>query len=693
MKGSVWVLSQNERGVFAGGESGVWFTDGTRMVQISKAQCSGMLLVPEKKWLIVAGNAGVRFYNSETFTLLLDLPEVMLDAYGIACQTTSENACEIWLGSKTQGVSQIIVTDDLKYQVDFYMGMEDGLPNDWVCAFQAKNKVLFGTSLGMLRFISSSEISELTHDTTAVRGYFDITDFPKGSSGQSVTSFVYNDALSFAALDNFVYQIDLKDSTMNNSFFKTLQLGRFNVIYKQQQNIWIGGDDGLALYDARKASTIQKMSPEMGIRRITVGKDSVIWSGDIPYSGKEIVLPFTQNSLRIDLFSLFSDNGFRLRYSWKLEGMSDEFSDWSNDHIITFSHLREGSYVLHVKAVTPGDQETDETLLYFQILPPWYRSWWAYVIYGIGLIFFIYILILLNTRRLKEKNRKLEEIVKIRTQEVVAQKHEIEIQKETILEILNDLNASITYAQRIQEAILPSKELLKHCFPEHFILYKPRNVVSGDYYWASQVGDWTVITVADCTGHGVPGAFMSMLGISFLNEIVRKKEVTAPDKILNALRDAVIEALRQSLTEGKQKDGMDISLCAINIKTMQCLWAGANNSLYIIRNAANSQLVEFKADKMPIGIHVKMYPFTCHEVKLESGDCLYMTSDGYPDQFGGEKGKKFMSKNLKELLTENAALPMESQKAALEKALDEWMNGHEEKHAQVDDITIMGIRV
>lgn len=304
---------------------------------------------------------------------------------------------------------------------------------------------------------------------------------------------------------------------------------------------------------------------------------------------------------------------------------------------------------------------------------------------------------------IEEKNEELNqqnEEISAQRDEIEAQRDKVIEQKEIIEEIHKGISQSIDYAKRIQTSILPDVKIFKQYFNEHFVLFKPRDVVSGDFYWATQVDDWIVVTVADCTGHGVPGAFMSMLGISYLNEIVRKKEVVNAALVLNHLRTSVIDALKQS-GEGSQKDGMDMSILAINIANSRAFWAGANNPIWIIReqNMYNDiedkkdLIEEIKPDRMPVAVHVFMDDFTNHEIKLNKGDKIYLFSDGYPDQFGGKKGRKFMHENLKRLIAETSILPMNQQHETLEKALNEWINWNGEKYKQVDDITILGIKI
>ncbi len=264
---------------------------------------------------------------------------------------------------------------------------------------------------------------------------------------------------------------------------------------------------------------------------------------------------------------------------------------------------------------------------------------------------------------------------------------ELEKKNQLITEQTQEIKDSIQYASRIQNALLPPEIYMYKLLPEQFLIYRPRDIVSGDYYWMTKKGDRIITIIADCTGHGVPGAFMSMLGIAFLNEIVSKHEDLSADFVLNELRAKVIESLHQTGREGESQDGMDVSLFILNRKTLHLEYAGANNPVVIYRNG---EIIELKADKMPIGIHTRSdKPFSRKELKLEENDMLYAFSDGYPDQFGGPKGKKFMIKKFKALLGQVYRLQPSEQKAVLEKTLDEWM----ENTTQIDDILVMGVRV
>jgi serine phosphatase RsbU (regulator of sigma subunit) len=260
----------------------------------------------------------------------------------------------------------------------------------------------------------------------------------------------------------------------------------------------------------------------------------------------------------------------------------------------------------------------------------------------------------------------------------------ITIQKSIVEEKQREITDSISYALRIQNALLPPQKLVKQYLKNSFILYKPKDIVAGDFYWMELINDKILFAACDCTGHGVPGAMVSIVCHNALNRAVREFGLSEPAAILDKTTEIVIENFAKS--EENIKDGMDISLCAYNIKTNQLEWSGANNSLWIIQNG---HLLETKADKQPIGVNENNKPFTNHLFTLNTGDTIYLFTDGFADQFGGEKGKKFMSKNLRELLAVNAHLPMQEQKKLLDKAFTEWIGNIE----QIDDVTLIGVRV
>lgn len=278
-------------------------------------------------------------------------------------------------------------------------------------------------------------------------------------------------------------------------------------------------------------------------------------------------------------------------------------------------------------------------------------------------------------------------------------------QKETLERQKNKIDDSIRYAHFIQSAVLPDLDiaLVSRAMgtQSYFIMFRPKDVVSGDFYWATRIDDWQIVTIADCTGHGVPGAFMSMLGISFLNEIVLTGDIIDPAKILSKLRSYIIGALNQKDEWGSQRDGMDMSIISLNTKTKKCFWAGANSPLWVVR--ANQikkdpdllpQVEEYKPNPIPVSVHAFMGEFTNHEIQLNAGDRLYMFSDGYSDQFGGPNGKKFnMHKAFRKLISQTSILPIKEQGKALESTFDKWVSPGNTNYEQIDDVTVLGMMV
>ncbi len=289
---------------------------------------------------------------------------------------------------------------------------------------------------------------------------------------------------------------------------------------------------------------------------------------------------------------------------------------------------------------------------------------------------------------LAENERMLEEKVRLRTAEVVQQKEEIEQQKLQIEEYYAQVTDSINYAKRIQDAILPPERLTKELLPNSFILFKPKDIVSGDFYWVEKANNKVFFAAVDCTGHGVPGAFMSIVGHSNLKNALHKTNGSSPAMVLDELNRGVSETLHQKEEGSSSKDGMDIACCALNYETLELEYAGAFNPLYLLRDG---EIEQIKANKFPIGSFLdgRDDQFTNNKIQLQMGDVLYVFSDGYADQFGGAKAKKMMYRRFRDLLISIQHLSMDEQCKELDNFLLSWMGDEE----QVDDIIVMGVKV
>lgn len=361
------------------------------------------------------------------------------------------------------------------------------------------------------------------------------------------------------------------------------------------------------------------------------------------------------------------------RYQYYIPKIMPGWSAWSNEKSYSKGIPSSGDYTLLVRAMDIWGEVGEPVSVLFTIKAPFTKTSMFYILILTVIFIIIFLVVNFREKQLQEKNRVLEEKVRERTAEIEAQKEEI--------------TSSIEYASRIQMAMLPVSSLFNESFSDFFIIYKPRDIVSGDFYWIGEDEKHIFLTVADCTGHGVPGAFMSALGISILNEIVTHNDDLQANVILNQLREKIKNSLHQTGKEGEAADGMDISLCVLRKNRKSLQFSGAYNPLFFCNNG---DLKEFKADRMPIGIHYgDEASFTNHEIGVRKGDVVYLMSDGITDQFGGADGTKFKKAQLKNILSEIHTKPMADQKRIIESEFLKWKG----KNEQVDDITIIGVRI
>jgi serine phosphatase RsbU (regulator of sigma subunit) len=466
--------------------------------------------------------------------------------------------------------------------------------------------------------------------------------------------------------------------------------------------VWFGTKNGLVRYDPG-IETVPSRLPETTISGVRLFFEKVDWQARKVNTRKWTGLPETlvlshkENHVTFDVTGFFYSNPGDLVFSYFLEPQSKEWTPYSAEREIQLQSLSPGHYTIKVKARNKYAMVGNTAEYSFVIKPPFYRTKGFMISASLIIILSILAFFRIRERKLVEEKIKLEKIVQERTREVVEQKDEIARQRDVVTSQKKEITDSIYYAERIQKAVLPDYKVLSNIFSDYFIILRPKDIVSGDFYWMSQKNDQIVFTAADCTGHGVPGAFMSMLGVSFLNKIVNELGVTRPDAILNSLRENIIGALRQKGVEEDAKDGMDISLCAIDTGSRKLYFSGANNPLYLIKKENGCpQFVEVRGDSMPVGFYTEMSSFTLHELQLNPGDTLYLFSDGFLDQFGGPDGKKFMKTRFRQMLLENQDKDMMSQKTIYVKILEDWMNHPSEKRhhdGQIDDIILLGVRV
>ena len=457
---------------------------------------------------------------------------------------------------------------------------------------------------------------------------------------------------------------------------------------------WYFGGEGIIRYDFSNHHSQQK-NYKVNIRQVALNTDSVIDYGSTSLDTK-FVFDFKNNATSFVFSAATYSNEEEVYYQYFLEGNDEGWSEWTTQNNKEYNFLHEGKYVFKVRAKNVYNQISEQDQFSFEILPPWYRETWAYIVYAFLILLLIYVIIRIATYRLQKSKKQLELVVKERTKDIVKEKEKVEEQKLLIENVHAELSErnkdvmdSIKYAKRIQSSILPPIEKIKNEFEESFVLYKPRDIVSGDFYWYEKIGDFFIAACADCTGHGVPGAFMSMIGATLLNKIVEKENISHCQDALNLLDQEVVKTLQQTSIKENEivMDGMDVSLIAVNKKTKECHYAGAYRPLYLIRN---KELKIYKANRQSIGGSVnKEAPFVGENIDLQSGDLLYMFTDGVTDQFGGEKNKKYKTERLKQLLLNICDQNMEDQSKVINQEFEKWKGDNE----QIDDVLIMGIKI
>lgn len=509
-----------------------------------------------------------------------------------------------------------------------------------------------------------------------------------------------------------------------------------NVYIESNGVYWLITDEGLVCYDGNYVAD-QPQEFKVKVRKVTTNADSLLYAG----YGQSLSLPvlaYTQNSVTFAYAALYFNFTKQNEYSYKLDGYDKQWSKWTKATKKEYTNLPEGTYIFWVKARNIYGKQSNIAKYSFKVLPPWHRSWWAKILYLVGAFVTLYGGIKLYTLRLQRQKIILEHRIMVRTREVVVQKEKIEEQNEVLTqkseeilaqndslkqkgeeitaqnlalqqqskEIIAQRNAieatnqtlhvqnnqiiqSIRSAETIQAAILPLETRLQALFDDYFVLFRPRDVVSGDFYYLEQINDTTIVAAIDCTGHGVPGAFMSLIGYALLNEIIYVHHKTNPAEILEVLREEVRHALKQEQT--KHQHGMDVTMATIspsNNELMSVVFAGAKRPLwYISPNEAQLQVI--KGSNVSIGIdYQKNREIVSTPLLLPQGTILYLGSDGFADQ-NNEERKKFGTYSLQELLTQHKHLSLAEQHALLVKTLDDFMLGTEQR----DDILLMGVKL
>ena len=695
-----WNLLNYKNKLFICTAKGLFVWNNNQIKQISESNTNSILNDPNQPDLIYcATDNGVEVYNvSQKEVTFVRSYELNSFIKSIAVDEFKN----IYFASENNGIYFLNYSN--AYALDSIMEV-DGLPHQNIenYVFTYKNKLLVGTDDGI--YILQREKD---HKFVCVK---DKTFWPltKGSqvfrASQLNNDLICTQKFSIKNLDKTVesvayFQESNRVFKLNTGILNRLKNVTPTLITYDDVNkkVFFCANEGLFILDNNNEQINFKKQFNLILREFVTKNDTVLenYISDVEKNNLRIIIPYNENDVNIKIgFTSFENSDFE--FCHQLVGKDKEFSNWDKETKLFFNNLSEGNYTLIIKAKTEFSEQQFELKIPFKIEAPWYRTTLAYAVYLIFFGAFVFLIVQLNSKRLKSLNKKLELTIADRTKTISHQNKELEQKQKEIID-------SINYAQRIQRALLASKKLLdnylsqkgngKNKVMEYFVFFQPKDIVSGDFYWASNLADNNfAIAIADSTGHGVPGAIMSMLNISCLKEAVVAQKLTEPNLILNYTRSKIIETLANDGSADGGKDGMDCSLLCFDFNAKKLNYAAANNPIWIVRKnneTSELELLEFTADKMPVGKHDRdTVSFTQHSVALQSGDMIYSFTDGLPDQFGGPRGKKFMYKQFKELLASISQLPANEQSKMLNSKLNEWKGELE----QVDDVLVFGIRV
>jgi ligand-binding sensor domain-containing protein/serine phosphatase RsbU (regulator of sigma subunit) len=669
----------NTSALFEDIKGNIWFTDFGK--GISRLNLS---------------NNEIRHYTKETGLPVNEIYAIKGDKDG-----------NVWIGTNKGGLVKFdITTEKFKTYTE-----ADGIGSNQVYSIfrDSKNRMWFGTLSGSLTMLDPSENTFKTFSKK--EGYPNqftlcITEDQRGN-------------LWFGSFDQGIYKYDGKSfknySTKNGLSSDT----PFLLVCDDNNNLWIGTGLGIDRFNLTE-ETFKHYEKEDGFLGIEINpnsafkdKDGNLWFGSIvglvKYNAKleksnfveaitsikdpriffqNVKIPpnhlfsWNQNHVTFDFIGTSLTNPKRVKYRYFLDGVDKDWSPIVKENSVTYPDLQPGKYIFYVRSSNnDGVWNKEPVTFHFEINAPFWKTSWFYFVVLATVFAIAFVYIKFREKKLRRENIVLEQKVIARTEIISKQKDEIERKNSVIID-------SIEYAKNIQQSILPDNEDINKKFSQHFILYMPKDIVSGDFYWMHEDNERILFAAADCTGHGVPGAFMSIMGYNLLNETINENPTATPSDVLNILNLKVLNSLKQYDRTASAKYGMDIALISIDKNKSTLEFSGAHNSLLIFRD---KECIQLKADRLSVGSMVREETgsFTNHEFPFQKGDILYMYSDGYADQIGGPDNKKYFSTPFRELLLSISKLEMSEQKKTLEQTIIDWRG----KRSQIDDILIIGIRL
>jgi ligand-binding sensor domain-containing protein/serine phosphatase RsbU (regulator of sigma subunit) len=619
---------------------------------------------------------------------------------------TGQKNGTIWLATLGGGIIRII-SDRNKLSIKNFT-TNNGLLSDYIyCVFaDSKDNVWCATEAGgVLKYNRNKFEVQGKQNAFFCKTAYSITEDAKGKiwltvedkglceyNGIDFKPYLFGKdkkdnipSILFADLKGNVVSADQKGINILNQA-KSQEVFRYN--YQETEleptlnassldkegNLWIGTNSGLLKFRLTENET-DNLLPRMFLSSVKVEQKDYPLDSMIEFEPE-------QNNFEFSYYAIWLKKPEKLSYRYFLEGNDKGWSAITSNTLVSFSNLAPGNYKFKVMASDGEKKWSLPASFSFVIAAPFWRKLWFWITAFLFTVLNTLLFIQYRIRSLSREKIVLEGKVEWRTEEIRQQAKIIEAKNKNITD-------SINYAQRLQTSLLPSDVTILDSIPESFILYLQKDIVSGDFYWFSQKGDTAIIIAIDCTGHGVPGAFMSVIAYNLLNQIVNEKDILIPSEILNELNISVVKALHRNVTDYNTSDGMDIAICSINSSINEVQFAGAMRPLYYF---SEDQLIEIKGTKIPIGTFPeetgKPIKYVNHVIRTNGQQMFYLFTDGYADQFGGEKGGKLLAHNFRKLLMEIKTLPVTMQRESLLNSHKKWKGRYE----QVDDILVIGFK-
>ena len=716
----VWVTTE-------GGVSRIFYQSDKRVkIESIENYTSANHLIDNEVFAIVGNDRGDFFLSSMNGVVYYNreqdkFSQFNSNKYGLTTFNITieiDDHDNIWLGSLGNGVTKFqLNAQDLPSNIEV-LSSKNGFFSDeiWKIFCDSKGDVWFGSNdQGLAKYKDGNfshygEKDGLTNErpgsiTEDINGNlwlgtigggvfkFDGTSFTNYTSEDGIQAdnpyFVASDDLgniwigSNRGVDRLNIASEQIDFFGKSQGFKGVETNQ-NAFFKDDNGtMWFGTIGGvMQCYPQRiKPSKTPPLIFIEGVRIYLMKKELT----------EGVLLEYNENHITFDFNGIHYGSPDDVLFSFKLEGFDEVWSPETKENAATYSNLPPGDYTFFVKAKNRSDVWSQPVEFSISISPPFWETWWFQGMVIIVLILSVFIIFRLRTKKLRKQRELLKILVNKRTQELKEEKDKVELfniklsgQNELLAIKNKDITDSIRYAERIQNGMLPGDKEISEILPDSFVLYLPRDIVSGDFYWCNKKGGITCFAAIDCTGHGVPGAFMSLIGNDLLNQVANNPELDSTGKLLTAMHNKLKKYFLKE-DGANVNDGMDMALCAIKQDNV-LEFSGAKRPLYLVRN---KEIHIYKGDRFSIGESVEDVEFKTREINLEKGDMIYIFSDGYQDQFGGENEKKFMVKQLRKLLIDISHEPVQKQKIILLDVLHKWKG----KHEQVDDILIWGVRI